>query len=261
MYNILNLSVTSAVLFALPLVVSVIWKKKFKSKVFLRYFFLGTVGFIVSARVLELAVHYFCIIQDNAVSRFINSNTAAFVIYGILMAGIFEEVGRYLIMKFFLKDNRTEINAITYGLGHGGIEVWIISLAATVTYLSVSIALRAGLPASDFDNTPGFETVLDTITNFTAFTGFLWVLERVVCMVLHVLFTLNVFYSVVYKKISLLFFAIASHAVVDTGAALYQRKVFTLVACEVWLLAGCAALAFATLYIRKRLAVTAQKQN
>lgn len=102
MYNILNLSVTSAVLFALPLVVSVIWKKKFKSKVSLRYFFLGTVGFIVSARVLELAVHYFCIIQDNAVSRFINSNTAAFVIYGILMAGIFEEVGRYLIMKFFL---------------------------------------------------------------------------------------------------------------------------------------------------------------
>lgn len=50
MYNILNLSVTSAVLFALPLVVSVIWKKKFKSKVSLRYFFLGTVGFILSRR-------------------------------------------------------------------------------------------------------------------------------------------------------------------------------------------------------------------
>lgn len=50
MYNILNLSVTSAVLFALSLVVSVIWKKKFKSKVSLRYFFLGTVGFILSRR-------------------------------------------------------------------------------------------------------------------------------------------------------------------------------------------------------------------
>ena len=32
MYNILNLSVTSAVLFALPLVVSVIWKKSLNPK-------------------------------------------------------------------------------------------------------------------------------------------------------------------------------------------------------------------------------------
>lgn len=55
----------------------------------------GAVGFVISARMLEVGVHYFCIVADNPVSRFMNGNTAAFVLYGITMAGIFEECGAY----------------------------------------------------------------------------------------------------------------------------------------------------------------------
>lgn len=91
----------------------------------------GAVGFVISARMLEVGVHYFYIVADNPVSRFINGNTAAFVLYGITMAGIFEECGRLIILKYNLKKDRTRENAVIYGIGHGGIEILTVLLPAS----------------------------------------------------------------------------------------------------------------------------------
>ena len=76
------------------------------------------------------------------VSRFINGHTVAYVLYGIFMAGIFEECGRYVIIKYIMKKNKTMENMIMYGIGHGGIEVWTVSLATIVSYLSMAIMLN-----------------------------------------------------------------------------------------------------------------------
>ena len=44
-----------------------------------------------------------CIVTDNPISRFINGNTIAYVLYGIIMAGVFEECGRYIVLKYMVK--------------------------------------------------------------------------------------------------------------------------------------------------------------
>ena len=83
------LSITASLMTAIAAVVFLYWRRKHQEQTSLRYLIAGAAGFMVSARVLELGVHYFCILADTPASRFINGNTAAFVLYGTMTAGVF----------------------------------------------------------------------------------------------------------------------------------------------------------------------------
>ena len=119
--SIPSLIITVILMIAVAVIFFLCWRGKHKQQTNISYLIAGAAGFMVSARVLELGVHYFCILADNPVSRYINGNTAAFVLYGIMMAGVFEECGRHIILKYIMKKNRTRENAVLYGIGHGGI--------------------------------------------------------------------------------------------------------------------------------------------
>ena len=139
------LAVTTAVLFILPLVYVVFWKRKHDAH--WKALFLGALGFIVSARVLELLVHIVFLVSDNPISRAINGSTPLYVLYGITMAGVFEEVGRWVLFTVFRKKLDRREDAFMYGIGHGGIEVWIVTLPVLLTLLMVSVTGGEGLPA------------------------------------------------------------------------------------------------------------------
>lgn len=65
------------------------------------------------------------------------------------MAGIFEETARYICFKFILKKERRIQDAISYGIGHGGIEAILL---VGITYLIntiVSIMINLGTPLED----------------------------------------------------------------------------------------------------------------
>jgi len=127
-----------------PVCFFIYWRRKHKKQTKIGWLIAGAAGFLVSARVLELGVHYFCIIAENPVSRFINGNSAAFILYGITMAGLFEECGRYIVLKYILKKDRTRENAVMYGIGHGGIEVLTVVLPQMITYLAVAVLFSRG---------------------------------------------------------------------------------------------------------------------
>lgn len=101
--SIPSLIITVVLMIAIPVAFFICWRRKHKQQTNIRYLIAGAVGFIVSARVLELGVHYFCILADNPVSRFIIGNTAAYVLYGTIMAGVFEECGRHIVLKYVMK--------------------------------------------------------------------------------------------------------------------------------------------------------------
>ena len=116
--SIVNLGIMCLALFLLPMLYVLVWKKRCGRAVSLKPMVIGAVGFLVTVRVLELGVHLVCIIQDNPVSRFINGHTWAYVLYGASMAGIFEECGRYVILRFLMKRNKSRENYVMYGIGH-----------------------------------------------------------------------------------------------------------------------------------------------
>ena len=126
-----SLTITVILMIAIAVCFFICWRRKHKKQTKISWLIAGAAGFVISVRMLEVGVHYFCIVADNPVSRFINGNTAAFVLYGITMAGFFEECGRHIILKYILKKDRTRENAVIYGIGHGGIEILTVLLPAS----------------------------------------------------------------------------------------------------------------------------------
>lgn len=240
--NLSALVFAAVLLFILPPAAALVWKKLKKQNASWKSLFIGAAGFFVSARVLELSVHLFCIVFDNPVSRFINGNTFAFVLYGIFMAGIFEEAGRYLIIKFFMKKRRTADEMVMYGIGHGGFEVWTVTLLQVISF----IAICAVVMTRDFDsarallkitaeNESAALPVLSFISGFNFKTALVFFAERVFCMSSHVALTVIVFMSFCRNQKRWLFLAVAAHAVFDIFPALYQRGEVSMASCEIWI--------------------------
>ena len=255
------LVVTMLLMAAVPASFFLYWRMKHKQQTRISWLLAGALGFIISARVLELGLHYFCIIADNPVSRFINGNTAAFVLYGTAAAGVFEECGRHIVIKYIMKKDRTRENAVLYGIGHGGIEILAVLLPGIITGLAVAVLFSSGdrgeaLRALNITE----ETAAAALPSVRAAASFDWgtaamnMLERVFAMLMHIGLTVIVWYGVAGQKRWPLPLAIGLHMLMDTFPALYQRGLLPLWSVEVWVAFWTAAVLFiaAKLY-RKRL--------
>ena len=236
-----SLIITIVLMIVISVIFFIYWRRKHKEKTNISYLIAGALGFIVSARMLELGVHYFCILADNPVSRFINGSTAVYVLYGTIMAGIFEECGRHIVLKYIMKKNRTRENAVLYGIGHGGIEILAILLPTMITYLVIAVLFSQGdveHALSSLKITE--ETAAAALPSIQAAAAFdygmmaLNVIERLLAMFVHIGLTVIVYYGVANEKKAYLPMAILLHMLMDTFPALYQRGVLPLWTVEVW---------------------------
>ena len=256
-----SLIITVILMIAIPVIFCLYWRRLHKQQTKLSWLIAGAVGFLVSSRVLELGVHYFCIIADNPVSRFINGNTAAFVLYGITMAGVFEECGRHIVLKYIMKKNRTRENAVLYGIGHGGIEILAVILPLMITYLAVAVLFSRGdtenaLMALNITE----ETAAAALPSVQAAAVFNYammamnVIERLFALLFHTGLTVIVYYGVINADKVCLPMAILLHMLMDTFPAMYQRGLVPLWAVEVWEAACTAAVVLIAVKLYKQLA-------
>lgn len=263
-----SLIATIILMFMIPIAFFIPWRKKYKQQTKISWLVAGAAGFIISARVLELGVHYLCILADNPVSHFINGNTVAYVLYGITMAGVFEECGRYIILKNIMKKNRSPENAVLYGIGHGGIEILVVILPAMVTYLAVAVLFSAG----NIDNALSTlkiteETAAAALPSVQAAAVFdfgtaaLSVLERIITMAAHVGLTVIVYYSVCKEKKRCLPMAVILHMLIDTFAALYQRGAVPLWTVEAWTALWTAIIAYIAIKFYGKIKSSSSAEN
>ena len=239
--SIPSLSIAVVLIIAIPVVFFLCWRRKHKEQTNIGWLAAGAAGFIVFARVLELGVHYFCILADNPVSRFINGSTAAYVVYGTVMAGVFEECGRHIVLKYVMKKNRTRENAVLYGIGHGGIEILAVLLPAMISYLVIAVLFSEGDAETALSSLKiTEETAAAALPAVQAAAAFDYgmaamnVVERVTAMLTHIGLTVIVYYGVANAKRICLPVAILLHMLADIFPALYQRGVLPLWAVEVW---------------------------
>ncbi len=263
-----SLIVTIIMMIVIPVAFFVYWRKKHKPQTKISYLIAGAVGFIVSARVLELGVHLVCIVADNPVSRFINGNTVAFVLYGIVMAGVFEECGRYIVLKYIMKKNRTPENAILYGIGHGGIEILAVLLPSMILYLVIAVLFSSGNienALSTLNITE--ETAAAALPSVEAAAAFDYammamnVLERLFAMLLHIGLTVVVYYGVCNANKACLPIAILLHMLMDTFPALYQRTLVPLWSAEVWAALWTAIIVFIAVKLYRKMKVSTSAES
>lgn len=261
------LIITVILMLAIPVGCFLFWRKRHKAQTTLVWLFAGAAGFLFFARVLELGVHYFCIVADNPVSRFLNGSTVAYVLYGVFMAGVFEECGRYLILKHLLKKNRSRENAVLYGIGHGGIEILAVVLPLMVTYLTIAVLFSSGNTETALDALKITEenaaAVLPSVQAAAAFdyaAMAMNVMERLFAILLHIGLTVIVFYGVSNRKPVFLPLAVVLHMLMDTFPALYQRGVLPLWAVEVWAAAWTVVIGLFAWRLYKKMKAPSEKE-
>jgi uncharacterized membrane protein YhfC len=163
------------------------------------------------------------------------SQTAVLAITAIvlgLLAGLFEEIGRYLVFKRFFPWKNISLskkNALLFGAGWGGVESALIGVIVMITmfsYISAVSLTEQSLQATDEglggNLTPEQVEVLKELNkalmNITPFSILLGLFERLAAFPMHIAWTLLVLSAVVYGRNTLLLLAIAWHAIVDASA-------------------------------------------
>lgn len=200
-----------------PVGLLLFWRKKTGAP--WRGALVGAAMFFLFALVLEQIPHLLLLRPDG----FIMSHTWAYVLYGTLAAGIFEETGRLVGFRFLLRRQSGRETSVMYGIGHGGIESLLLGGVAAVANLAVSLQYNAGTLTGDL-----LAAVPAALAASPAYFLAIGV-ERLVTICLHIALSVLVFQAVKRPGKRWLYpAAILLHAGMDVFAALYQRGVITL---------------------------------
>ncbi len=130
-----------------------------------------------------------------------------YAIYGAVIAGIFEELGKYIGLRFAMKKREGKQNAFLYGVGHGGFEAIAfgsslfmgnIVLAFMVNSLGMDAYLaKLSLSGNELAE---YKSAIQQLIAVTLGEHLCQGLERVLAMVLQVSLTILVYTALKNKK-------------------------------------------------------------
>ena len=220
-------------------------------------FFIGCAVFIVFALILESLVHNI-VLKGLPVGEKIMGSTLLYALYGGLMAGLFEETGRFVAFKTVLKKRQdNDRNALMYGAGHGGVEAILLLGFAYASNLIMSLLINVGMADKltaglSGDTLSQVQAVFDTLTG-TAPTTYLWaIVERCAAIVTHISLSVLVWFAAKKPgKLWLYPLAILLHAALD-GLTVVMAARLSIPAVEGCLVAVAALLALLACGIWKR---------
>jgi uncharacterized membrane protein YhfC len=187
----------------------------------------GAAVFFLFAGVLEKALHFYVLKANPVTAAWFPLHPIAFALCGCLAAGLFEETGRYLGMRYFVKNSGNPGTAVAYGIGHGGIEAILIGSLAGAGSLLLGVLLNSGLlesavgPGPDADKLMQLKANLQAISVTTVAMG---TLERLIALLIQIGLSLIVWRAVETRRLSILALAIFLHASIDFPAGLAQTR-------------------------------------
>ncbi len=133
---------------------------------------------------------------------FAQTNTLLYIFLLALSAGVFEETGRLVGMRFFMQKDLSWKNGLTFGLGHAGVEAFVL---VGIPYVGVLVSLLSGDPAY-----AGTQPTLFLVGG----------VERLLTYAIHIGMTMLVLYSVKRREIRWFMLALLFHTAVDFGSVL-----------------------------------------
>ncbi|CAG4921390.1 YhfC family intramembrane metalloprotease [Paraburkholderia saeva] len=201
----------------------------------------GIAAFAFFAMVVERALNAF-VLQQNEATATLLANPVSFVIYGAFAAGICEETGRFIAMRLLLKralkngspSARTNGTALSYGIGHGGAEAWLVGVLVQIQWIVFAIFENRGELALHLSNVPA-ESMMRihlVLAGLSPATAGIFAVERVAALVFQIALSVLMWRGVRAGWKWILPLAIVAHAAVDLPAALFQARLLPLVAVD-----------------------------
>lgn len=205
---------------AVIVVMPFFFKKKYDCRP--KYYFFGWLTWLAFAIVLEGYVHTFFL--SGKIGETITSNLWLYGLYAGIMAGLFEETGRFLCMKFVLKDFGNNRNALMYGAGHGGFEAFYLLGFGMISNIINSVSINNGTimdSVAIVRQIQGEETATATMTSLVQLIVLpssqfiVGLVERIPAMAIHFSLSVFVWFAIKNSKAGLWFAAFGLHFLVD----------------------------------------------
>lgn len=255
-FAIISMALTLICSVAIPIGLFVyLWRKRGCDA---KPFFVGVVIMFVFAFILEQIGHG--VILSSPFGGVLQDNIWLYALYGGIMAALFEESGRWIAFKFFLKNNMNhKDNALMYGAGHGGIEVLYVLLLSMMGNLFMAYMMNSGSIAGmtegmTAENIAQLEESLRVLSETSPLVYIAAVAERVAAVVLQMSLSVLVWFSVKEGKAGqwLWCMAFLIHMAVDMVAVLLNNYTENILIIEVvvWVMALAAAWFARTIYLK-----------
>lgn len=257
-WSIISMLFTALLTVMLSFGLFLIFRKRLKLKVVPAL--TGAAAFIIFAMILEQILHGLVLNPAPDGSIALMSRPVLYTLYGAFAAGIFEETGRFISFKLLKRKFKGVNTALSYGIGHGGIEALLLAGLSMISTIALSLTVNSGA-AETLGASPEITAIINTLTETPSWHFAISGLERAFAVVIHISLSVIVWHSVNTKGKTWLYpFAILLHALVDVAPALYQSGVIKSVAL-VEALVGFTALAFAFVaaVINKAISINAKK--
>ena len=154
-----------------------------------------------------------------------------------LSAALLENWGRYLGARFFAKGCSSYRDGVAYGLGHGGVEAFIVMGMNSFNNLYLALSVNSGR----FEEMVASATpeqaaaVRSVLTETPAVEFLLGGVERVMVMIIQIALSIVVFYAIRTGRKSYVWAAVGAHFLVDFPIVLLQNG-------SVWVAEGFIAL-------------------
>ncbi len=153
-------------------------------------------------------------------------SSALFALSLGLSAGLFEELARYLVYRFWLKEDRSSDQALMFGAGHGGAEAVLIGAIALLSLIQALAYLGVDPTKLVFpDRAAALQAQLDLYWSLPWYQVLLGALERAFALCLHLSLTVIVLQAFIRRKLYWLWLAILWHAIVD-GVSVFSLQLW-----------------------------------
>ena len=179
-----------------PIALFIAGRVKLKARI--SSFFIGAGTFLLFAMLLEQLMHVL-VIQFCGVNA--QSRPWLYYVYAALAAAVFEETGRLIAMKFWMKKWLDFPNALMYGIGHGGVEAILIGGLSGISNLVSMLMINSGAMQNTLAALPA-ESANQTVSQLSA----LWTtpaplffvsgIERISAIILHIGLSLLIYRAV-----------------------------------------------------------------
>lgn len=219
--SIIFMIITCMISFGVPIALFLYLRLVKKADIY--PFFAGCTVMLLFAFILESGAHN--IVLSSPAGSAIRGNIWLYALYGGLMAGLFEETGRYLAFSFALKKYRAKnVNALMYGAGHGGFEAIVIAGLTMINNIVWSFMINNGRIAELTGSLSGDQLAQQAIGLLISTPSYQFLLggaERLFAILLHISLSVLVWFAVKWEgKLYLYPAAILIHFAVDAAAAL-----------------------------------------
>ena len=179
-----------------PIALFIAGRVKLKARI--SSFFIGAGTFLLFAMLLEQQLHVL-VIQFCGLNA--QSRPWLYYVYAALAAAVFEETGRLIAMKFWMKKWLDFPNALMYGIGHGGVEAILLGGLSGISNLVSMLMINSGAMQNTLAALPA-ESANQTVSQLSA----LWTtpaplffvsgIERISAIILHIGLSLLIYRAV-----------------------------------------------------------------